>query len=189
MHIQTKICFLVAIVSIGAIEAGIRQAAVDLMGASEADQSRYFDIFLDIAFQTRDSWAFDRYGIDVNFRDENDNTRLHYAVRNGNIDKISFLQRVTDIDMNAHNIDGNTPLIEAALHQQWDVLLYLMQDNRVACGAVNTNNWNALMYTLVYGRRYESQALINRDVQIDDEQFYQLPKKARILYNTLIKND
>ncbi|CRH00298.1 methyltransferase, putative [Plasmodium relictum] len=62
----------------------------------------------------------------INIKDENNNTLLHFACANNNIDMILFLLYECSIDYNHFNSNGNTPLLWAIQNKHYEAIKELL---------------------------------------------------------------
>ena len=64
--------------------------------------------------------------VDIEAKDNNGNTPLNYASRNGKFDAVKFLVE-EGADIEAKSNDGDTPLIWASRHGEFDIVKFLVE--------------------------------------------------------------
>ena len=71
------------------------------------------------------------HGADINARDTQGNTALHYAVKSGNYGVLTQLLEQKGIDVNKQNNNGDTALHLAAKNPKWDCYYHLLYHNDI----------------------------------------------------------
>ncbi|VDL85190.1 unnamed protein product [Schistocephalus solidus] len=88
-------------------------------------------------------------------RDVDNNTLLHYACLAGNLDSVMALVN-GGYYVNAPNVEGHTPICDAAIHGSPDVIRYLIQNGanktmaQGVCKWHNTLRCSAICFLLVF---------------------------------------
>nr|prf alpha latrotoxin [Latrodectus tredecimguttatus] len=98
--------------------------------------------------------------ININERDKDGFTPLHYAIRGGERILEAFLNQIS-IDVNAKSNTGLTPFHLAIIKNDWPVASTLLGSKKVDINAVDENNITALHYAAILGYLETTKQLIN----------------------------
>ncbi|WP_031548128.1 ankyrin repeat domain-containing protein [Salinicoccus luteus] len=97
-----------------------------LISKSKGIESRNSELKspLIVSIEVENHMAFDlivQKKIDINFKDAQDNTALHHAVKKSNLKMVKTLLNYTEIDLNQQNNKGMTPLMLAVCQNDMDI--------------------------------------------------------------------
>lgn len=91
--------------------------------------------------------------VDVNAKNEDGETGLHLAVREGEPDIIRLLLGSARIDINARDAHGRTPLHLAVIDYAYESVFDLVGCNRTDVNAEDKEGWTALAWAARHGRK------------------------------------
>lgn len=119
--------------------------------------------------------------VDINWKNprDDDNTGLHKACKENNVDIVAFLLSLPSLDVNATNNFGCTALIHAVNWEHVDISLLLLQDPRVAADLLDENNCTPLWVACHNGSSSIMELLLASQKPLRMEQ---KPKRCGGLY-------
>ena len=141
-----RILFLVTML---ACQFAVAGAYEDMMDAVKRDDTRTIDALL-------------KRGLDANTSDQEGNTLLILAVREGS-EKAAKRLVAARARVNARNSLGESALMLAALRGQLEIVRELVDNG----ADVNSPGWTALMYAAVNGHVDVSRLLISKGAQVN----------------------
>lgn len=106
--------------------------------------------------------ALIEHGADINLQNIHKNTALHFAVKKNHLPVVTRLLEKADLNLNATNSKGNTPLMLSILYKNSPVTALLLRPEIVARGLdINKpNNYGG--YPLIMAIDYHNLPLLDR---------------------------
>lgn len=127
-------------------------------------------------------------GIDVNTKNEYENTFLHIACLNNNIEIVKLLLTHPKIDVNSKNKDGQTPLYVACYDNNVEIVKLLLTHPKID---VNIQDRDTPLYIACGSNRIEVvKLLLSRpDIKIDFDynELKNTPKIRSLLKSSIFK--
>ena len=108
-------------------------------------------------------------GADVNYADDEGNSALLYASKNGHVELVEFLLRHPKTNPNIQNNLGHSPLIEASVQGHSGVVRELLKDPLIDVNLVENTFMYSALHKAIYheNSRVISQLLGRKDLDIN----------------------
>lgn len=121
-------------------------------------------------------------GADVNLQDQTGNTALHYAAQDDHVAVVLRLLQIENLQLNARNNLGNTPLVSAILSNSAGVINILLMPINVARGLdINSAN-NEHFSPIALAILAADVMLLNRLLQLGAHVGFILPDATALQY-------
>ena len=134
--------------SLGEIKMVILLLVVDTSAAYKQDVGRKIPLHLasENGQQNLLKALINRCPDTVEFTDKKQQNILHLAAKNGNLDTISYILKLPEMEdlVNSPDVDGNIPLHLAAINFHSDVVRILSKNSKVEIRTVNNSKRTAL---------------------------------------------
>lgn len=117
-------------------------------------------------------------GVDVNFRNDYDETPLHWAVKSG-AKQTCLLLIKNGADINASDSDGNTPLHWACENDDTEILNILLRSNNIDLNIENFDEMTPLEVATLNGYYHLVKLFLeNRNTKISKKKLVQFAEQS-----------
>lgn len=107
------------------------------------------------------------HGIDINVRDNQGRTPLHYAAENGQCESLFALISANEININAQDIDGVAPIHLAAKNNKLDVIQILQTNSDLDLDITDSKSNNAVIYAIKNGNKDVVYYLLSLHIDVN----------------------